>query len=206
VKFADGGWVPILVGAGVLLMMSTWKKGRAVLGERISERSIPIEDLETFLETERPARVRGSAVYLTAQPAAVPLSMVENVRLNHSLHERVILLSLVFTQQVRTSVLDRIKVEELSDGFVRIIGHYGFMEQPDVPHLLELAIAEGIDLDLGETTFVMGRETVLSTHRPGMARWREMLFAFMSRNSTKAATFFGMPADRVLEIGAQIEI
>ncbi len=206
VKVADGGWVPLLVGAVVLLMMSTWKKGRAILGERIAERSIPIEDLGDFLEKEKPARVRGTAVYLTAQPASVPLSMVENVRLNHSLHENVILLSLVFTQHVRTSVLDRLKVEKLRDGFVRVQGHYGFMEQPDVPHLLELAIAEGIDLDLEDTTFVMGRETVLSTSRQGMSRWREILFAFMSRNSTKAAAFFGMPSDRVLEIGAQIEI
>jgi KUP system potassium uptake protein len=150
--------------------------------------------------------VHGTAVYLTAQPASVPLSMVENVRLNHSLHENVILLSLVFTQHVRTSVIDRLKVEPLQDGFVRVVGHYGFMEQPDVPHLLELAIAEGIDLDLEDTTFVMGRETVLSTSRQGMSRWREVLFAFMSRNSTKAAAFFGMPSDRVLEIGAQIEI
>jgi KUP system potassium uptake protein len=206
VKIADGGWVPLFVGAAVLLMMSTWKKGRTILGRRIAERSIPIEDLGDFLAKERPTRVHGTAVYLTAQPASVPLSMVENVRLNHSLHENVILLSLVFTQHVRTSVIDRLKVERLQDGFVRVVGHYGFMEQPDVPHLLELAIAEGIDLDLEDTTFVMGRETVLSTARQGMSRWREILFAFMSRNSTKAAAFFGMPSDRVLEIGAQIEI
>ncbi len=206
VKIPDGGWVPLVVAGAVMLLMSTWKKGRKILGSRIDDRSIPMDELPEFLEEEALTRVRGTAVYLTAQARSVPLSLVENVRHNHSLHERVIFLSLVVTESVRVSVRDRVKVEEIGGGFVRVIGYYGFMEQPDVPHLLELAIVEGIDLDLDETTFVVGRETVLSSDHPGMSRWREALFAFMSRNSTKAAAFFGVPSERVLEIGAQIEL
>ncbi len=206
VKIPDGGWVPLVVAVAVMLLMSTWKKGRQILGNRIEDRSIPMEELPQFLEKEAVTRVRGTAVYLTAQARSVPLSLVENVRHNHSLHERVIFLSLVITESVRVSVRDRVKVEEIGGGFVRVVGYYGFMEQPDVPHLLELAIVEGIDLDLDETTFVVGRETVLSSDHPGMSRWRESIFAFMSRNSTKAAAFFGVPSERVLEIGAQIDI
>ncbi len=206
VKIPDGGWVPLVVAGLVMLLMSTWKTGRAILGQRIDDRSIPIAELPEFLASEDVVRVRGTAVYLTAQARSVPLSLVENVRHNHSLHERVIFLSLSFTQSPRVSVRERVKVEDLGGGFVRVIGFYGFMEQPDVPHLLDLALAEGIDLDLDETTFVVGRETVLSSEHPGMVPWREALFAFMSRNSTKAAAFFGVPSERVLEVGAQIDI
>jgi KUP system potassium uptake protein len=206
IKIADGGYVPVLVALGVFTAMTTWRRGREILAQRIRERSIPFADFPRWLDEQRPLRVPGTAVYLTAHPDSVPLSLVDNVRHNHAIHERVVLLSLVFRQTARVSIANRARVEDLGFGLVRIFGHYGFVETPNVPRLLELAIAEGIEIDPATVTFVVGRETLLATHRAGMAIWREVLFAWMSRNAQRAAAYFGIPSERVLEIGAQIEL
>jgi KUP system potassium uptake protein len=205
-KLLDGGYVPIVVALVMFTSMTTWRRGREILAERIRERSIPFRELGAWLEKAKPAKVPGTAVYLTGHPDSVPLPLIDNVRHNHAIHERVILLSLVFTQSAHVSITNRVRVEEVGAGVIRIFGHYGFVESPNVPKLLELALAEGIDLDPSHVTFVLGRETLLATTRGGMALWRESLFAVMSRNSQRAAAFFGVPTDRVLEIGSQIDL
>ncbi len=205
-KIADGGWVPLAVGAFLFLLMTTWRRGREILADRIRERSMPLRDLPAWIAEKAPARVKGAVVYLTAQPDHAPMSLVDNVTHNRALHERVVLLSLVIEPSARVRIANRLKVEPVDEGIVRITGHYGFVERPDVPSLLELAIVEGIDIDPKTVTYVLGRETLIATDRPGMALWREGLFAFMSRNAQRAAAFFGIPSDRVLEIGAQIEL
>jgi KUP system potassium uptake protein len=206
VKLRDGGWVPIAIAISIFTLMTTWQKGRELLAQRIRERSVRFEDIAGWIKEQNPTTVSGTAVYLTAHPDSVPLSLVDNVRHNHALHERVILLSLVFTQNARVSITNRLRVEHVDDRVVRVFGYYGFVERPDVPSLLELALVEGIEIDPQKVSFVMGRETLLATERAGMAMWRESLFAAMSRNAQRAAAFFGIPSDRVLEVGAQIEL
>ncbi len=205
-KVLKGGWVPLVIAAAVYIGMTTWRRGREVLAERIRERSIRFEQLPAWLKEQAPVSVPGTAVYLTAHPDSVPLALVSNVDHNACLHERVILLSIVFTQKARVSITNRLKVERIDENVVRLFGYYGFVETPDVPSLLELAVMEGIEIDPSTVTFVMGRETLIATDRPGMAIWREVLFAFMSRNAQRAASFFGIPSDRVLEVGSQIEL
>jgi KUP system potassium uptake protein len=205
-KFLDGGWVPIVVAIALFVAFTTWHRGRGILADRIRERSIRFGDLAAWTRDNAPLTVPGTAVYLTAHPDSVPLSLVDNVRHNRALHARVILLSLVFEPHARVSVARRVRVERIDERVVRVFGHYGFVERPDVPKLLELALMEGIEVDVETVTFVLGRETLIATNRPGMARWRESLFAYMSRNAQRAAAFFGIPSERVLEVGAQIEL
>lgn len=205
-KVAQGGWVPLLVAALIFAVMTTWRRGRELLRERIAERSIPLDGLERWLESQHPVIVPGTAVYMTAHPTAVPHALIDNVRYNGSLHQNVLLLSIAFARTAHVSVAKRLEVTKLCGGMQRIIGHYGFVETPDVPSLLRLAIAEGIDADPDEVTYVLGRETLLPSERPGMARWRDSLFSFMSRNAERAASFFRIPSDRVLEIGTQIDL
>jgi KUP system potassium uptake protein len=205
-KFLDGGWVPIVIAIAIFTGFTTWRKGREILADRIRERSIRIADLPAWLRERNPVTVPGTAVYLTAHPDSLPLAMVSNIEHNASLHERVILLSITFTNHARVSIANRLKVERIDERIVRLFGYYGFVETPDVPALLELAVMEGIEVDAKTVTFVMGRETLIASDRPGMAQWREALFAYMSRNAQRAATFFGIPSERVLEIGAQIEL
>lgn len=205
-KVPQGGWVPLVVAAFVFTLMTTWRRGREVLRERIAERSIPLERLSSWLAEQRPVLVPGTAVYMTAHPSAVPHALVDNVRHNRALHENVLLLSIVVARTAHVSVAKRIEVQDLCGGVRRLIGHYGFVENPDVPSLLRLAIAEDIDVDPEEVTYVLGRETLLPSERAGMARWRESLFSFMSRNAERAAAFFRIPSDRVLEVGTQIDL
>jgi KUP system potassium uptake protein len=205
-KIAAGGWFPLVLAAAVFVLMSTWKRGREILAARLRERAIAWDALPGFLEEQRPARPAGTGVYMTSSLDRVPPALLDNVRHNHTLHDRVILLSIEFTQTARVSVKDRLVVEQAPGGFLRIRGRYGFTEHPDVPSLLKLAIGEGIDINVDEATFVLGRETILATERSGMAIWRDVIFAFMSRNAGRAAAYFGIPSDQVLEIGSQIEL
>jgi KUP system potassium uptake protein len=205
-KILQGGWVPLIVAAALFLVMTTWYRGRQILRERISERSIPLERLAGWLDAERPFPVPGTAVYLTAHPSAVPHALIDNVRYNRAIHEHVLLLSIRFARTAHVSVAHRVAVESLGHGVRRIIGTYGFVEAPDVPALLELALAEGVDVRPDEVTYVLGRETLLASDRAGMSRWREQLFSLMSRNSQRAAAFFHIPSHRVFEVGAQIDL
>lgn len=154
-----------------------------------------------------PVSVPGTAVYLTAHPETIPLAMVSNVEHNCALHERIILLHRL---HAAPACLDReaaeLKVEHLDERVVCVFGYYGFVETPDIPALLELAVMDGVYVDPETITFVMGRETLIASDRPGMAKWREALFAYMSRNAQRVASFFGIPSERVLEVGAQIEL
>jgi KUP system potassium uptake protein len=205
-KIPAGGWFPLALAAAVFVLMSTWKRGREILAARLHERAIAWNALPAFLEQERPARPAGTGVYMTSSLDRVPPALLDNVRHNHALHDRVVLLSIELTQTARVSVKDRLVVEQAPGGFLRIRGRYGFTEHPDVPSLLKLAIGEGIDINVDDATFVLGRETILATERSGMAIWREAIFAFMSRNAGRAAAYFGIPSDQVLEIGSQIEL
>ncbi len=203
-KVTDGGWFPLAVGALLFALFTTWRRGREVLSERYRERVVPLEDFFELIRVERPARVPGMAVFMAGSSNGTPPALLHNFLHNRIVHEQVILLTLITEKVARVPQAERATLEELPSGFRRVVAHFGFMETPDVPGLLnELEIPH---YALDYVTFFLGRETLLPTHRPGMALWRERLFAFLSRNAQPATAFFGIPPGRVVEIGAQIEL
>ena len=203
-KIADGGWFPLSIGAGLFTLMTTWKKGREIVAARFREQMVPLSDFFEVFHVERPARVPGIAVYMTSNSVGAPPALMTNFMHNRAVHQNVILLTVITEEVARVETEERFSVEHLEAGFHRVVAHYGFMEAPDIPKLLAMDIVPGYAIE--HTTFFLGRETVLATERPGMALWRERLFAFMSRNAQPATAFFGIPADRVVEIGTQVEI
>jgi KUP system potassium uptake protein len=206
IKIPHGGWFPLIVGAAIYLLLSTWKKGRALLASRMRER---LYSFDTFLADIRrtpPRRVPGTAVFMTGNLSGTPPTLLHNLEHNHILHERVILLTVVTNDVPHVDAADRIQVEPLGQGFFRCTLHYGFMEEPDVPEALAHLVEHGIPLEMEQVTYFLGVETLLSTERKGMARWRERLFAVMSRNAQRATTFFRIPPERVVELGIQIEL
>jgi KUP system potassium uptake protein len=203
VKIEHGGWVPLAIGTVIFTIMVTWKRGREILSERFREQLLPLLDFYDLIAVERPARVPGTAVFMTGTGDGTPPALLHNFLHNRVLHQNIVLLTIVTSDSARIAEEDRLKLEKLDHGFCRIVGRYGFMEQPDVPQLL---IGTGLIHTVEHTTFFLGRENLVATKRPGMSRWRVSLFAFMSRNALPATKFFNIPADRVMEIGAQIEL
>lgn len=165
---------------------------------------VPLDDFFELMRVEIPARVPGTAVFMTGNAGGTPPALLHNFLHNRVVHERVVLLTIVMEKVARVPASERVRVEALPNGFRTALARYGFMQTPDVPRLLEHA--ELRDYSLEYVTFFLGRETVLPTKHPGMALWRERLFAFLSRNAQPATAFFGIPPARVVEIGAQIEL
>lgn len=203
-KVADGGWFPLAVGVLLFTVFTTWRKGRELLNERFRERIVPLDDFFELMRVEIPARVPGTAVFMTGTSDGTPPSLLHNFLHNRVVHEHVVLLTIITEKVARVPASDRVRVEELPNGFRRAVARYGFMEAPDIPTLLSRPELKDYSIDY--VTFFLGRETVLPTKRPGMALWRERLFAFLSRNAQPATAFFGIPPSRVVEIGAQIEL
>ncbi|HET7459127.1 MAG TPA: KUP/HAK/KT family potassium transporter, partial [Gemmatimonadaceae bacterium] len=205
-KIPSGGWFPLLVAAAVFTIMTTWNSGRRLLAERIAERLPPFEQLLGELERNPPVRVHGTAVYPVRDPLLVPHAMLINLRHNEVLHERVVLLALRTESSARVADAERVHLEQVAPGIWRVIARHGFAEDPAVPPVLDRLRTMGLDIDPAQTTFFLGRETLLATERPGMAIWRERLFVRMSRNARRATKYFALPSERVVEIGAEIEL
>jgi len=205
IKLFHGGWFPLLVGAVVFVLMTTWKRGRAILADRIREKTVPLAAFLSRIEEVRPVRVPGTAVYLLREEQGTPPALFKNVQHNRVLHERNLFVSVV-TEEVPRVDGDRLDQEELAPGFHRLHVRYGFMEDPDLHQALASAKVPGLKLDPSALTYILARETLLATDRPGMAIWRERLFSRMSRNARGAAAFFHLPPDQVIEIGSQIEL
>jgi KUP system potassium uptake protein len=204
IKVEQGGWFPLLVASGVFLLMTTWQKGRQVLGQQIRERIVPLEDFFELMRIERPHRAPGSAVFMTSNPTGTPPALLHNFQHNRVVHEQVMLLTIVTEEVSHVEDAERVSVEELPEGFVRIVAHYGFMEDPD---LVALILRDDTPTPpIQHTTFFMGRETLLAEGRHGMSRWREQIFAYMSRNALRATAFFNVPPERVMELGSQVEL
>ncbi|HEX8693874.1 MAG TPA: potassium transporter Kup [Longimicrobium sp.] len=207
VKIPRGGWFPLVVGAAVFTLMSTWKTGRRVLASRFQERTLPIDLFLRDVGAKPPQRVAGTAVFMYGNREGTPPALLHSLKHYKVLHEQVVFLSVETAEVPHVTEEERIQVEELGHGFYRIVLSYGFMEDPNVPEALERVQVEGLDLGPMRTTFFLGRETLIPSRRPsGMAFWRERLFAVMSRNARTATSFFGLPPNRVVELGAQIEL
>ncbi len=205
-KIVHGGWFPLVVGAALFAIMTTWKTGRRLAWERLQAASLPREMFFESLKMDPPQRVPGTAVFLAGNPEGTPLALLHNIRHNKVLHERNVLLTLVTEDVPQVSAAERARVEMLPAGFVRIVGRYGFMEEPNVPELLRNCKFDGPPIDLQKTTFFLSRETILPTGKSQFARWRKWLFALMSRNAQPATDFFQLVPNRVVELGMQVEL
>jgi KUP system potassium uptake protein len=205
-KILHGGWFPLAVGLIVFTLLTTWQTGRRILNEKLQHSTIPLSLLFDDVIANAPHRVKGTAIFLSGRMGTVPISLLHNLKHNKVLHERVVFLTVVTHEEARIEEENRLEVEDLKNGFHRVIGHFGFMEVPDVPELLKKCKAKGLDLNPNEFSYFLSKETLIPTRAHGMALWREFLFAAMSRNATSAASFFKLPPNKVVELGMQVEI
>ncbi|PVZ20715.1 MULTISPECIES: potassium transporter Kup [unclassified Pseudomonas] len=205
-KIVQGGAFPVVAGLVLFVLMTTWKRGKQLLVDRIDEGSLPLPIFIGSIRVQPPHRVQGTAVFLTARQDAVPHALLHNMLHNQVLHEQVVLLTVVNEDAPRVPRDQRFEVENYGEGFFRVVLHYGFMDEPDVPAALSLCHLEGLDFSPMRTTYFLSRETVISSKLAGMARWREGLFAFMLKNANGNLRFFRLPLNRVIELGTQVEI
>ena len=209
-KFREGGWLPLVIGSAVFILMSTWRTGRGLLLKATHERALPIPTFLESLALNPPYRVRGTAVFLSAEPTDIPLVLLHHLKHNQILHETVVLLTVLTADVPRIAESQRIQVRTFSLGFHEVVAHYGFMEDPNVPRVVALAAAagHGIPNEPPRTTYYLGRVTVIP--RPEgegpMKRWRVKLFGVLKRNERSATLYFGIPANRVIELGTRVEV
>jgi KUP system potassium uptake protein len=205
-KIPAGGWFPLLIGSIVFTLLTTWKRGRGLLMHRLAEEAMPLDIFVDSISAAPPMRVPGTAVFLTSTPESVPHALLHNLKHNKVLHERVVFLTIVVRDYPYVSEDDRLDIAPLGADFYRIYVYYGFKDDPDVPEALALATRRGFVFDMMDTSFFLSRETLIPTRVPGMAMWRERLFTSMSKNAVKASDFFGVPTNRVVELGTQVEL
>ena len=204
-KVPEGGWFPLLVGAIAFTLLTTWAKGRQLMRQRMTEAGLP---LDIFAKSARgsTARVSGTAIFMNSGSKGTPSALLHNIKHNKVLHERVIVLTVNISDVPYVGEVDRCSIEELGDGFFRVILNYGFMQETDVPAALSRREMCGGPFDMMKTSFFLSRQTLLSAENPGMMVWREKLFAWMMRNAATPMEFFRLPTNRVVELGSQVEI
>ena len=206
-KVAHGGWFPLLMSGCILFLMLTWRKGRRVLREHLGEMCVPLAAFLEDIERKTIRRVPGTAIYMSGNRYGTPLALLHNLKHNKVLHEQIIFLN-VRTEEVPylVNLKDRIALENLGDGFYRTQLHFGFMEKPDVPTALAQAKEKKLRLDPMRTTYFIGRETILPTRKLGLSAWRGSVFAWMTRNAGDATSYFSLPPNSVVELGARVEL
>ncbi len=205
-KITHGGWFPLVIAIVAFILLTTWKRGRALLMQRLEKDAMSVESFLGALSS-RVTRVPGTAVFMTGHSGGIPHALLHNLKHNKVLHERNLLLTVHVQSAAHVPDSQRLEIEDLSGGFTRVLIHYGFMDDPDVPAALALGAGVGMPYKPMDTSFFLSRETIIpSRHPPGMAIWREKLFAWMSRNAASAMDFFKLPTNRVVELGTQIEI
>jgi KUP system potassium uptake protein len=205
-KIFQGGAFPVIAGIALFILMTTWKRGRKIIVERLDETSLPLPLFISSIRSQPPHRVQGTAVFLTARADAVPHALLHNLLHNQVLHEQVVLLTVVSEDRPRVAADQRFEVESYGEGFFRVSLHFGFIEEPDVPLALSLCHLKELDFSPMRTTYFLSRETVVPTKRIGMARWREGLFAFLLKNANSNLKYFKLPLNRVIELGTQVEM
>jgi KUP system potassium uptake protein len=205
-KILDGGFVPLVIGAVIFSIMTTWKKGRLILSERLRELSIPLDRFIKHIVPEVKGKSPGTAVFMTANFGITPPALLQNVTHNQVLHDNIVLFTISTKPVPHVPDEERVQVNFIGDNFYTVVVHYGFMDNPNVPEALQLCSQHGLLIESKRTIFFLGRETLIATHRPGMAVWREHLFAFMSRNAQRATDYFQIPSNQVVEIGTVVEL
>ena len=204
-KIREGGWVPLTIAFLIFILMTTWNRGRDIVQDLLRRGMLPIDLLLADLESRKTVRVPGLAVFMTREPEGAPVVLLHHFKHNKVLHEQVVLLSILSEEVPEIPDAERITIQKLPQGFYRITARYGFMETTDVPAILARARDAGLDSKPLDTTYYLGREQLIPTGTTPLWSWRKKLFVFMSRNSRSATQFYGIPPNRVVELGAQIE-
>jgi KUP system potassium uptake protein len=205
-KLFDGGWITLLVAVAITVVFTSWRKGREELYKHLFTGLLPLEAFLSDLDRHPLARVRGTAVFMTISPGGTPPTLLHHVKHNQVLHEHVVLLTIQSADSPVVGDEDRLRIERLPQGFFRLVAWSGYMESPSVPKLMRMAATLGLPLEPTKTTFYLGRETLLTDGKSRMPHWRKALFAFMSRNAANPAGYFGIPPNRVVELGAQVRL
>jgi KUP system potassium uptake protein len=207
VKVLEGGWFPLAVGIIIFTLMTTWRAGRDLLNQRLSEQTLSVDDFLRDLARNTIPRVPGTAVFMTRNSVGVPTPLLHNIKHNKVVHKRVVLLTVDVEEKSHLNETERYEWQDLGQGVYRLTVRFGFIEDPHIPELLmRMGDTAPCSFNAMSTSYFLGRETLIATKRPGMALWREKLFAWMMRNSTSASQFFSLPANQVIELGAQIEL
>jgi KUP system potassium uptake protein len=205
-KITHGAWFPLLIGAFVYLLLTTWRKGRSILADKLYSKNPTLEDFVAGLAASSPARVPGKAVFLAGNPSAAPPALVQNLKHNKIIHDATAILTIKTEEIPKVPRDEKVTVKNLGQSIYVITARYGFMEDPNVPHVLALAREKGLDFSLEDISFFIGRERIMPDRKPLMPVWRERIFSFLSRNAVGATAFFHIPPEQVVEFGSQVEI
>ena len=205
-KIPDGGWFPALMGLVIYLLLVTWKQGRALVARRLAEDSLPLIPFIESVAIAPPHRAMGTAVFMTTTPNILPHALLHNLKHNQVLHEQVVLLTVRTEEVPRVAAEKKLEVDLLDAGFVQVVAHVGYQEDIDIEALLKSCEMRGLHVEPMLTSYFLSRENVIPTDMPGMALWREYLFVWMYKNGARASDFFRIPANRVVELGTQVEI
>jgi KUP system potassium uptake protein len=205
-KIPEGGWVPIVVGISIFAIMGTWKTGRDALYKRMTRGSIPLEVFAEDVEKRKIHRVPGTAVFMSAATVGTPPVLLHHLKHNKVLHDQIVLLSIQVQDVPKVDTEDRIELHSYPEGFYRVVARYGYMETPHVPSIFVRAEKLGLRTNPMDTSFYLGRETLLTTGDSGLLGWRKKLFAVLSKNATNPTSYFGLPPGRVIELGMQVDL
>jgi KUP system potassium uptake protein len=206
IKIPYGGWFPLAIAAGLLAVMTTWRRGRNTLAENALTDSLPLDLFVADVEQSKPVRVPGTAVFLSLNARVAPPALLHNFKHNRVIHENVVILS-ISNERVPTIPADeRVLVEPYGQGFFQVIAGYGFIESPDIVDVVERMRLQGVPIVAATASFFVSRETLVMTGRSSLARWRARLFAFLARNAHSPASYFGLPPNRVVEMGKFVEM
>jgi KUP system potassium uptake protein len=204
-KIPDGGWVPLVMGLSIFTLLTTWSKGRALMTQSMAEATIPFEVFAKSAHSSA-TRVAGTAIFLSAARGGVPSALLHNIKHNKVLHERVVVLTIAIQDVPVVDEESRVEIKDFGKGFYKMIIRFGFLEDTDIPAALAGITLGGEPIEMMKTSFFLSRQTLIASSKPGMAVWREKLFAWMMRNAASAMEFFRLPANRVVELGSQVEI
>jgi KUP system potassium uptake protein len=205
-KVFDGGWVPLALGALVMLLMYTWRRGSRLLFEKSRKLEFPLADLVAMLEKRPPQRVPGTAVFLTSDPASAPTALMHSLKHYKVLHERNVILTIETAPTPRIDLSERVRLEEISATFSKVTLRFGFMESPNVPKTLGIARKLGWQFDIMSTSFFLSRRALKPAAHSGMPGWQDHLFISLSRTANDATDYFQIPTGRVVEVGTQVTI
>ena len=205
-KLLDGGWFPLLLATAIFALMTTWNRGRTLLAERLTEAALPLDSFLESLALSKVVRVPGTAVFMTGSADGTPPALLHNYKHNKVVHQRVVLLTVQTAEEPHVPDEERLTVTPLEAGFFRVRARFGFMETPGIPGLMRKLSQAGLELKELDTSYFLGRETLLPTDRKGMPQWRKALFGWMSKNARPATAYFRLPPNRVVELGAQVEL
>ena len=205
-KFAQGGWFPVALGAGLMLIMWTWTRGARTLADKSRRDSIPMADLAETLRARSPHRAEGTAIFLTSDPDVAPVALMHNLKHNRVLHRQNLILTVQTTDAPFVAETDRLEIAPINEDFRRVTLRYGFMESPNIPKALSLCRQKGLKFDIMATSFFLGRRSVVASAQEGMPLWQDRLFIFLMRNAANPTDFFRIPPGRVVEMGTQVTV